>query len=67
MQLRDAVFLVEVEKAGRFWPFATCVAVGKETLLTSAREAMQLATWREERRIQDLDSEPGTGDQERNS
>ena len=33
-KLRDAVFLVEVEKAGRFWPFATCVAVGKQTLLT---------------------------------
>jgi hypothetical protein len=47
VQLRDAVFLVEVEKAGRVWPFATCVAVGKETLLTSAREAMQLAAWRE--------------------
>jgi len=47
VQLGDAVFLVEVEKAGRFWPFATCVAVGKETLLTSAREAMQLAAWRE--------------------
>jgi hypothetical protein len=47
VQLRDAVFLVEVEKAGRYWPFATCVAVGKETLLTSAREAMQLAAWRE--------------------
>ncbi len=47
VQLRDAVYLVEVEKAGRFWPCATCVAVGKETLLTSAREAMQLAAWRE--------------------
>lgn len=45
--LRDAVFLVHVEKAGRFWPFATCVAVDKQTLLTSAREAMQLAEWRE--------------------
>jgi len=44
VQLRDAVFLVEVEKAGRFWPFATCVAVGKDTLLTSAREAVQLAS-----------------------
>ena len=47
VQLCDAVFLLEVEKAGRFWPFATCVAVGRETLLTSAREAMQLAAWRE--------------------
>jgi hypothetical protein len=44
---RDAVFLVEVEKAGRFWPFATCVAVAKDTLLTSAREAMQMAAWRQ--------------------
>jgi hypothetical protein len=47
VQLQDAVYLVEVEKAGHFWPFATCVAVGKETLLTSAREAMQLAAWRD--------------------
>ncbi len=45
--LRDAVFLVQVESAGRFWPLATCVAVDKQTLLTSGREAMQLATWRE--------------------
>ena len=44
---RDAVFLVQVEKAGRFWPFATCVAVDKQTLLTSAREAMQMAQWRQ--------------------
>ena len=44
---REAVFLVEVEKARRFWPFATCVAVAKDTLLTSAREAMQMAAWRQ--------------------
>ncbi len=46
-QLRDTVFLLEVEKAGRFWPLATCVAVDKHTLLTSAGEAMKSADWRE--------------------
>lgn len=45
VQLRRTVYLVEVEKAGRRWPFASCVAVGHQTLLTSAREAMQLAAW----------------------
>jgi hypothetical protein len=44
-QLKDAVFLVQVEKANNFWPFATCCAIGENTLLTSAREAYQLAQW----------------------
>ncbi len=50
-QLEGAVFLVEREKSGRLWPFATCVAVGGDTLLTTAREALQLAR---------LQSEPGS-------
>jgi hypothetical protein len=28
------------------WPYATCVAISNDTLLTTAREAAQLATWR---------------------
>ncbi len=46
-QLRDTVFLVTIEQSGRFWPFAGSVAVGKQTLLTSAREAMLAAAWRQ--------------------
>jgi hypothetical protein len=41
-QLKEAVFLLEVEKSGRFWPIASCCAIGKNTLLTSAREAALL-------------------------
>jgi hypothetical protein len=48
-QLSDAVFLIQVEKSGRMWPFATCVAVGNDTLLTTAREAAQLAAWTAEK------------------
>ncbi|MCE5267942.1 MAG: hypothetical protein LLG00_08655, partial [Planctomycetaceae bacterium] len=47
-QLNEAVFLILVESAERYWPFATCVAVGNDTLLTTAREAAQLAKWRDE-------------------
>ena len=47
----DAVYLIQVEKADRFWPFATCVAVAGDTLLTTAREAAQLARWRESRKF----------------
>ena len=36
-----------VEKADHYWPFATCVAVGKDTLLTSARYATDLAEMRD--------------------
>lgn len=46
--LETAVFLLQVEKAERCWPFATCVAISNDTLLTTAREAAQLAKWREE-------------------
>lgn len=45
-QIKDAVYLIQVETAGRFWPFATCSAIGKNTLLTSAREAYILSDWR---------------------
>ncbi len=41
-QIKDAVFLIQVEKAGHFWPMAVCCAVGKHALLTSAREASDL-------------------------
>jgi hypothetical protein len=47
-RLGGAVYLLQVEKAGRSWPFATCVAVSPDTLLTTAREVALLAKWREE-------------------
>ncbi len=47
VQLKDAVFLIVVEKAGHYWPHATCVAVGKDTLLTSAVYAADLAEMRD--------------------
>ncbi len=47
-QTKDAVFLIQVEKADNFWPFATCCAIGKNTLLTSAREASRLFQWRKD-------------------
>jgi hypothetical protein len=48
-QLSESVFLTQVETAGRTWPYATCVAIGNDTLLTTAREAAQLAAWRAEK------------------
>jgi hypothetical protein len=45
-QMKDAVFLIQVEKSGSFWPFASCCAIGKHSLLTSAREASSLYRWR---------------------
>ncbi|MGW8256054.1 MAG: hypothetical protein ACWGMZ_01065 [Thermoguttaceae bacterium] len=45
-QIADAVYLIEVEKADHYWPLATCCAIGKNTLLTSARETAQLFAWR---------------------
>jgi len=47
-RLDDTVYLIVVETAGYYWPYATCVAVGNDTLLTTAREAAQLAQWRNE-------------------
>lgn len=46
-QLHKTLYLLEVEKSGRFWPYATCTAIGDDSLLTSGREALQLAAWRE--------------------
>jgi hypothetical protein len=46
-QLKEAVFLIVVEKAGHSWPHATCVAVGNDTLLTSAVYATDLAEMRD--------------------
>ena len=46
-KLDGAVLLIEVERNGHFWPFATCSAVGPHTVLTSAREAYRLAVWRQ--------------------
>jgi hypothetical protein len=45
-QIKDAVFLIQVETAGRFWPFATCSAIGKNTLLTRAWVACKISEWR---------------------
>jgi hypothetical protein len=46
-QLAEAVFLIVVEKADRYWPHATCVAVGNDTLLTTAYDAADLAKMRD--------------------
>jgi hypothetical protein len=47
--VREAILLVQVEMSGPrgdfSWPFATCSAIDDHTLLTTAREAAQLATW----------------------
>jgi hypothetical protein len=47
-QLKDAVYLIQAEKAGKFWPIATCSAIGKNTLLTSAREASIMDKWQKD-------------------
>jgi hypothetical protein len=44
--VRDAVYLIEVQVNGKLIPFATCCAINETTLLTSAREAAQLVYWR---------------------
>ncbi|OHB69900.1 MAG: hypothetical protein A2V70_00275 [Planctomycetes bacterium RBG_13_63_9] len=45
-ELRESLFLVQVMRSGRdgdvSWPFSTCSAVNDHTLLTSAREVLQL-------------------------
>ena len=46
-QLDGAVFLIVAEKADHYWPHATCVAVGKDTLLTTAFDATDLAKMRD--------------------
>ncbi len=60
-QLGEAVFLLQVENSGQSWPFATCVAIQSDTLLTTAREAAQLATWREEKGFKIWVTRPATG------
>jgi hypothetical protein len=60
-QLGEAVFLLQVENSGQSWPFATCVAIHSDTLLTTAREAAQLATWREEKGFKIWVTRPATG------
>jgi len=44
-RLKDAVLLIQVEKGGQSWPFATCCAVSPNAVLTSAREALRLGLW----------------------
>jgi hypothetical protein len=44
-RLSGAVLLIQVEKSGQFWPFAACCAVSENTVLTSAREALQIGAW----------------------
>ena len=51
-RVRDAVYLIQVEvgDASRTHslPFATCCAIGEDTLLISAREACFLTKWRKQ-------------------
>jgi len=51
-QMRDAVYLIQVEVGGESrkhsLPFATCCAIGEDTLLVSAREACFLMKWRKQ-------------------
>jgi hypothetical protein len=44
-RLEGALLLIEMEKAGQFWPFATCCALTDNTVLVSAREALQVGRW----------------------
>jgi hypothetical protein len=48
-RLEGAVLLIQVERSGQFWPFATCSAVSENTVLTSAREALKLGAWLNDR------------------
>ncbi|HUT92269.1 MAG TPA: hypothetical protein VMY37_22430 [Thermoguttaceae bacterium] len=51
-QMRDAVYLIQVEVGSgsgkHFLPFATCCAIGEDTLLVSARETCYLMKWRKQ-------------------
>jgi hypothetical protein len=49
--LHESVFLIVVERAGRYWQFATCVAVADDTLLTTANEAAILAKWQQSKKF----------------
>jgi hypothetical protein len=44
-QLAGGVLLIQVEKSGQFWPFATCCAVSENTVFTSGREVLKLGAW----------------------
>lgn len=44
--IQKTVYLIQIQKGPAFYPFATCCAVGDDTVLTTAREAIQLARWR---------------------
>jgi hypothetical protein len=58
-KLAGTVYLIQLEKAGQFWPFATCVAVDESTLLTTAREAVQLAEWQKRSGLKIWITQPG--------
>ena len=54
--VRDAVYLIALERSNQLIPFATCCAINEKTLLTSGREAAQLVYFRKaglEQRILD--------------
>ncbi|MHB0958366.1 MAG: hypothetical protein ACYC0X_17585 [Pirellulaceae bacterium] len=50
-ELRKSLYLIHLQLSGPSgdytWPFATCSAIGGRTLLTSAREVLQLASFRD--------------------
>jgi hypothetical protein len=46
-KIDPAVYLIATEKDRHYWPHATCVAVGNDTLLTTAFDAMDLAKMRD--------------------
>ena len=60
-QLGEATFLLQAVKADRSWPFATCVAISGDTLLTTAREAEQLAAMRDEKGFTIWVTQPASG------
>jgi hypothetical protein len=60
-RLEEAALLLQVEKAGHCWPYATCLAVSGNTLLTTAREAAQLARWRDQSGFKIWATRPSSG------
>ena len=64
-KLDGTVYLIEVEKpvgaSSKFWPFATCVAVGDNVLLTTAREAAILDKMRQEQHFKIWVTRQSTG------
>jgi hypothetical protein len=63
-ELRESLYLIHLQLSGPSgdyaWPFATCSAIGGRTLLTSAREVLQLASFRD-RGYRVLAVNPATG------